>query len=993
MAGDDQPSRKDADYAVATNATDSHDFAWNTCSDSHEQERIAVKEKALQDGLEHYERIADTLQRFPSISNLGAQHVESICSHDQRQKWIESCEEIKKRHKNFAVLVGVAGKTGSGKTSALNALLGYRELLPTSNDSAATSVVCKVSYNYDDRLAYAFRACVIFREKTDLLEQLEQFFEDLKGRNDLEAAHNGSIEDEDALRIANATLKTNLEMIYAVFGLEESEVENMSAQELISSNPDIDTLIGTQKWFHANEADILSEKIKPYMDSTSVAHATSGVEFAAWPLIDEVQIFVKSDILKNGVVLVDLPGIGDSVESRAAVAERYYTKLAATLIITPVSRAADESTAVKLMSEHHEMGMKLDGKYHKKNYCVVLSHIDQIDRAAALRKPDAKSNLELQGYIQREGELRAQRSEKDEEKKQATKKLRSLRKAEKSANAKIQKNIGPARVSKYIPRVHKNQAKKLKDEVTSQERYISDLEEALERLQEELKVISGKITFTCIKARNAFLKRRIGGDFERRQARMIASNRTDLRDTYDGQVSIHPISSKAFWPCFGKEKSNREEPLIGFPDVSYSGIPRLISWIRDATTPEREHHAELLLRDLHVCFNLIRLWSRDGWDQGKIGASRQWLQNDVFLPVYQSMKTSLDSHWRDLERSVKKLNPLTQTEDWRDRCAERVNDTVRKWRYKDPNSKTLSEKMHWLTYQANIQRRGKKFVSKGRTVHTYNWMEDITNILLDMILENWDGALNHDIPALASPTSKTIDSTWIKFLDGLVFNVEHTVPELMPYINEEMPSFESIKQKAKGQMCEALRGISKGASEIHPTSVKKIQEKWDKPFNDAIEATGTGSFRRRQGIMEDFAEGQGAKTLNAAFSSMNKKLERNFEQLPRILNRISDFVVQAVEAHINMLLDKVLESPADTVKLEDVAKVKIQLQQDIQSILLTWARQWMTPKEEYGIDLQVKDKEFPEEYRCIKTEGSDEDDAMETDEDNDGDEDPDNNVS
>ncbi|KAI1637729.1 hypothetical protein F4809DRAFT_660792 [Biscogniauxia mediterranea] len=407
--------RNDTDAAVATTVTDHHEFAWNTCSGSHEQERIVVKEKALQDGLKHYERIVDTLQRFQSMPNLDAQHAESICSHDQRQKWIQSCEELKKRHNDFAVLVGVAGKTGSGKTSALNALLGYRELLPTSNDSAATSVVCKVSYNHDDRLEYAFRACVIFRQKTDFLEQLEQFFEDLKGRNELEAAHNSSIEDEDALRIANATLKTNLEMINAVFGLEESDVEHMSAQELISSNPDIDALIGTQKWFHGNKADILSEKIKPYMDSTSMAHATSGMEFAAWPLIDEVQIFVKSDILKNGVVLVDLPGTGDSVESRAAVAERYYTKLAATMIITPISRAADESTSVKLMSHHQEMSMKLDGKFHKKNYCVVLSHIDQIDRAAALRKPEAKSNQELQGYIQRERELRAEKSARDEE--------------------------------------------------------------------------------------------------------------------------------------------------------------------------------------------------------------------------------------------------------------------------------------------------------------------------------------------------------------------------------------------------------------------------------------------------------------------------------------------------------------------------------------------------------------------------------------------------
>ncbi|KAI5917832.1 hypothetical protein F4810DRAFT_726706 [Camillea tinctor] len=934
MPGNNNLNRRDAD-ATSFITTTTHDraFTWNTCSDLDEHERIVAKEKALPDGLDNCEKLINTLRNsFQNISNLDAQYAESIWRDNDRKKWIQYYDDIKKRHNDFAVLVGVAGKTGSGKTSALNALLGYRELLPTSNDAAATSVVCKVSYNHDDRLAYAFRACVIFRKKSNLLEQLERFFTELEGRNELEANHNGSIENEDALRIANAAIKTNFEMINAAFGLEENEVDRMSARKLIDSNPDVNALIGEQRWFYGNKADILSEKIKPYLDSTPMAHATFGMKFAAWPPIDEV------------------------------------------------SRAVGESTSVKLMSDYYEMGIKLDGKFHKKSYCVVLSHIDQIDRAAALRKPEARSNQELQDDIQREGELRAQKTKRDEEKRQATRNIGILQKALRSANAGVQKNKKSG-VSKGTHRQDIARLKKLKDELTSEEKSSSKSDGILEIPQNQLTDLGGKIIFTCARARNEYLKSRIGSDFKKRQARMIATNlEDDLRTTYDGEVSIHPISSKASWPCFRREESDKERPLLGFPDISYSGIPSLSNWIRNATILEHEKHAELLLRDLHVCFDLMRLWSRDGWDAKKIGASRDWLENDVLSPVYRSMEAELDSHWEELEEDVKNLNPLTETVESQDECAEKTNETVHRWLYKEPNSKTSSEKIHWLTYQANIQRRGNRLVSRGRNVYTYNWMEDITDVLLDTIVEPWDSVLNHRIPALAGPALKIIDTTWADFLNALNFKIQIAVPELLSHIKGEMSDLESIKQRAEGQMREALRGISRGASDVHPTLMKRTQKKWDKPFEKAVQVTGAGSFRRRQEILRAFAENQGPKMVKDVFSNMSKRLEREFDKLPKGLHKISNFTGQAVETHINMLLDKVLGKPVSAVKLEDVTKLKVHLQQDIQLILLEWEWKWSVPKDDLGIDLKTGNYRFPEEYRCVKMEGDYEEEEEEEEE-------------
>ncbi|KAF3063985.1 hypothetical protein GL218_01010 [Daldinia childiae] len=329
-------------------------------------------------------------------------------------------------HKKFEVLVGVAGPTGSGKTSALNALLGLRGLLATNSQEAATAVPCKVAYNDDDRPTMRFRACVAFRTMENFVKQLDQFFEDLKLRNELQATDTDSLDDEEAIRTIDANLRPTFEIIRTVFGVEEQDVVNMTTQTLIHSNPGVFELLGTTKRFHGGDLDHIAEQIKPYMDSTTTDHEASGLEFAAWPLIDEVEIFVKSEILRNGVVLVDLPGLCDWVESRAAVAKAYFPKLAATLIVTPARRAADDSTSVKLMSEHQELRMKMDGKFHRRSYCVAISQIDEIDRDSALRSRKAKTDIKLQRLINEEKTLRQMKKDQEGKLKIAKKKIKKL---------------------------------------------------------------------------------------------------------------------------------------------------------------------------------------------------------------------------------------------------------------------------------------------------------------------------------------------------------------------------------------------------------------------------------------------------------------------------------------------------------------------------------------------------------------------------------------
>lgn len=151
-------------------------------------------------------------------------------------------------------------------------------------------------------------------------------------------------------------------------------------------------------------------------------------------------------------------------------------------------------------------------------------------------------------------------------------------------------------------------------------------------LSDDLKELGSKIVFACIKARNAYLETKIQTQFASRQARLTNSTQNKTMKAYDGNVSICPISAKAFWEC------RKKEALTGFPTETYTGIPNLANWIRTATIPKREEHVDGLLNRLQTQYNIIRLWSEDEWQRSRIEISRECFEANVLTTIFRSMK-------------------------------------------------------------------------------------------------------------------------------------------------------------------------------------------------------------------------------------------------------------------------------------------------------------------------------------------------------------------
>ena len=64
-----------------------------------------------------------------------------------------------------------------------------------------------------------------------------------------------------------------------------------------------------------------------------------------WPLVQKISVFCNARFLKPGIILVDLPGVGDTNKARDLVAKRYLQSSMFIWIVSGITRAVTDNAA------------------------------------------------------------------------------------------------------------------------------------------------------------------------------------------------------------------------------------------------------------------------------------------------------------------------------------------------------------------------------------------------------------------------------------------------------------------------------------------------------------------------------------------------------------------------------------------------------------------------------------------------------------------------
>ncbi|XP_059204120.1 nuclear GTPase SLIP-GC-like [Centropristis striata] len=262
-------------------------------------------------------------------------------------------------------LVGVFGKTGAGKSSLINAIIGEKNLLPSGSVSACTTVMIKVEAN---RQNMKYEAHIEFITKEEWKDELWTFLNLLKDNADQE-------NDEDYC--------DTVEKLSALYG---EEWKNKSAENLMEYKhfKEIPEFLDSQKKILTCEsAKELSVVCAKYTRSDSIDGEAKGVKRWYWPLVKCVTVRVPDNEFLQNVTLVDPPGNGDCNKSRDQMWKGVVGSCSTVWVVTDINRAAAEKEAWEILESASNL-VGNGGECQRIHFiCTKSDHIEDWDDQSA----------------------------------------------------------------------------------------------------------------------------------------------------------------------------------------------------------------------------------------------------------------------------------------------------------------------------------------------------------------------------------------------------------------------------------------------------------------------------------------------------------------------------------------------------------------------------------------------------------------------------------
>ncbi|XP_035852377.1 nuclear GTPase SLIP-GC-like isoform X5 [Sander lucioperca] len=286
-------------------------------------------------------------------------------------------------------LVGVFGKTGAGKSSLINAVIGAKNLLPSGSVSACTSVMIKVEANKQNQ---NYVADIEFITKEEWKDELWSSLNFLRDNADQENRQ----EEEDDFHDTE-------EKLSALYG---EEWKNKSPENLMDNKyfKEIqEFLTSKKKTLSCESAKELSAKFMKYTRSDS--KDGEGKRWY-WPLVKCVTIKVPNNDLLQHVTLVDLPGNGDRNKSRDNMWKRLVGSCSAVWIVTDINRAAAEKEPWEILKSASSLMGNGGECQHIHFICTksdVIEDLESDDHSpAAVRALIFKKNMQAKEQVRKE---------------------------------------------------------------------------------------------------------------------------------------------------------------------------------------------------------------------------------------------------------------------------------------------------------------------------------------------------------------------------------------------------------------------------------------------------------------------------------------------------------------------------------------------------------------------------------------------------------------
>ncbi|EWG38616.1 hypothetical protein FVEG_01798 [Fusarium verticillioides 7600] len=956
-------------------------FPWKTCNNAEDVERLRIKEYAVKVAQKHCAKLKKEL----SFSIFEGQADTVILGQRMLEQWIKEDDDLRKAHENFQILVGVQGPTGAGKSSFLGSLLLQHEMLPSGQDGAATAAVGKVSWNYDNTPGHEFRARIAFRPLQDISQCIKALLESIERVMVLEKTVFTKVEDieerENDIAIFEDTISYELPGVKAVWGLSREDLEEALRQriednscsdivrDILNSNQTVLSFLrGGTLDFKTTTRFKLRRAVKPFLDSTPYQHS-DGRQFAVWPLVEDVHMYVKSDILKSGMTLVDLPGCSDSTARRAEVTKAFAHQLDVRLVVSPISRASDEEKSQELMqSGFDEAQMKLSGKDDGRGFGIIMTMTDAINVETYLRTtstlkldPRVKANLlklkklegekivvkfKIQTTELKMSKARAQKAEKMEAYMAIMEKRDSQTDDERTASDELLMEL-------------RKESLNSKSSFEEAEKCLEELDARVAEIQREEADAKNWLHNASVQVRNWIVKKKIQEKYSAQRSKVPGADTSEPPPP----VPIFAVSTNAYWNLI------RDAPVVGFATLESTGYPAVRKWLLEATMNKREKHLDAILGRYQKLMNLMRIYSKGSSDNEESGLTRSSFEA-VLEKTHGKFTTTIGVQISRAGANIQLLNPLKD----RDETVKTFsNEAVRiaiRWGRKFPNKRSNKTKIAAVTYKAIVKRHGRTYESKtkGCSKVTYNWLEELGTPMLQIMGKDWDRAMNKELLKIKVPIMEAFKKVWADYVKELEQVISMELPALEESFSDILTMVSNAEHVCESKILQLLEELSKETSSVGFDLVDYLEEELEQTFDGAFKIRGQGSHARRcDHIVQKFKR-SGEDLCHPVLDRLAKNLETKKKKIPGKLRDIAQSAVEDAKQQISFFINNLIEN----YETDEASQAKkLELQASIRAHVAEWEQEW-EQREGQGEEHLGETSDIPEVVGETKIEEDDE---------------------
>ncbi|XP_019296417.1 nuclear GTPase SLIP-GC isoform X2 [Panthera pardus] len=267
------------------------------------------------------------------------------------------------------IYIGLFGSTGAGKSSLINAIIQQAMFLPVSGESICTSCIVQVSSGCCEQ----YEAKIHLLSDQEWKEELKNLTTLLHRTEELDREEADAWDRDDA--VEEAIWK--LQMLYG------NGAERKNYEELLRAKPKGKIPTSRIITLKAEEAEELSVKLDPYIRTHRRDLDGESAETQIWPLIKHVEVTLpKSEMIPEGVVLVDIPGTGDFNSKRDEMWKKTIDKCSVIWLISDIERVSGGRAHEDLLNE----SIKACQRGFCRDVALVVTKTDKLHLLEYLRE-------------------------------------------------------------------------------------------------------------------------------------------------------------------------------------------------------------------------------------------------------------------------------------------------------------------------------------------------------------------------------------------------------------------------------------------------------------------------------------------------------------------------------------------------------------------------------------------------------------------------------